>query len=146
MIYTEMTKKAMRIAFDAHKEQVDKTGMPYIYHPFHLAEQMHDEVSVCAALLHDVVEDTEITFGDLAAQGISNEVIEAVRLLTHANGISYMDYVHAIKESGNATAIAIKLADLYHNSDVSRIGEIDEKTSACLEEYKIAINLLSHAF
>lgn len=73
MIYTEMTKKAMRIAFDAHKEQVDKTGLPYIFHPFHLAEQMTDEISVCAALLHDVVEDTELSFEALATQGISLE-------------------------------------------------------------------------
>jgi (p)ppGpp synthase/HD superfamily hydrolase len=145
MIYTEMTKKAMRIAFYAHKEQVDKTGMPYIYHPFHLAEQMHDEVSVCAALLHDTVEDTEITFDELTAQGMTDEIVEVVRLLTHVDGISYMDYVRAIKESGNATAIAIKLADLYHNSDVSRIGKIDKETAACLEEYKLAIGLLRNA-
>jgi hypothetical protein len=89
-----------------------------------------------------VVEDTEITFDDLAAQGMTDEIVEVVRLLTHVDGVSYMDYAHAIKESGNTVAIAIKLADLYHNSDVSRIGEIDEETFACLEEYKIAIDLL----
>ncbi|MBR5596792.1 MAG: hypothetical protein IKW30_05225 [Lachnospiraceae bacterium] len=61
MIYTTLIKKAMRIAFEAHKEQVDKNGMPYIYHPFHLAEQMPDEDTICVALLHDVIEDTDIT-------------------------------------------------------------------------------------
>ena len=65
MIYTALTKKAMRIAFDAHKEQTDKTGLPYIFHPFHLAEQMLDEVSTCAALLHDVIEDSSMTFPGL---------------------------------------------------------------------------------
>jgi len=70
MIYTDLTKTAMRIAFDAHKDQVDKSGLPYIFHPFHLAEQMTDEVSVCAALLHDVVEDSSLSFDDLVSQGI----------------------------------------------------------------------------
>ena len=54
-------KKALRISFNAHKSQIDKSGMPYVYHPFHLAEQMDDELSTCVALLHDVVEDTDIT-------------------------------------------------------------------------------------
>jgi (p)ppGpp synthase/HD superfamily hydrolase len=142
MIYTEMTKTALRIAFDAHKDQVDRTGVPYIFHPYHLAEQMRDEISVCAALLHDVVEDTDVTFEELAAQGISVEVIDAVRLLTHEDGVPYMDYVRAIKESGNAAAIAVKLADLSHNSDVSRLGKTDEKTFARLEKYKSARDLL----
>jgi len=142
MIYTEMTKKALKISFYAHKEQVDSTGMPYIFHPFHIAEQMPNEISVCAALLHDVVEDTEITFEDLKAQGMPCEVIDVVRLLTHDDAVSYMDYVRNIKESGNAMAIAIKLEDLRHNSDVSRIGKIDEKMALRLDEYKVATNLL----
>ena len=83
MIYTALTKKAMRIAFDAHKDQVDKAGLPYIFHPCHLAEQMEDEVSVCAALLHDVVEDSSMTFDDLAVQGIPTAVIDVLKLLTH---------------------------------------------------------------
>lgn len=62
MIYTKLTKLAMQISFDAHKDQKDKSGLPYIFHPFHLAEQMADEVTTCVALLHDVVEDTDITF------------------------------------------------------------------------------------
>ena len=142
MIYTEMTKKAMRIAFDAHKDQVDKTGLPYIFHPFHLAEQMKDEVSVCVALLHDVAEDTAITFQDMAAQGISGEVIDALRLLTHDASVPYMDYVRGIKESGNAVAVAVKLADLQHNSDVSRLDKIDERMSALFQKYKKAMDLL----
>ena len=60
LIYTELTKKAMRISFDAHKNQVDKTGIPYVFHPMHLAEQMKDEYGCCVALLHDVVEDTSL--------------------------------------------------------------------------------------
>ena len=142
MIYTEMTKKALRIAFDAHKDQVDKTGLPYIFHPFHLAEQMNDEISVCVALLHDVAEDTPITFEDMTAQRISGEVIETLRILTHDKAVPYMDYVRGIKESGNAVAVAVKLADLQHNSDVSRLDKIDERMSALFQKYKKAMDLL----
>ena len=59
MIYTEMTKKAMQISYQAHKDQVDKSGIPYIFHPTHLAEQTETEEAVIVALFHDVVEDTE---------------------------------------------------------------------------------------
>ena len=142
MCYTEMTKKAMQIAYDAHKEQVDKSGVPYIYHPIHLAEKMHDEVSICVALLHDVVEDAAVTFEDLAAQGMSEAVIDALKLLTHDDAIPYMDYVQKIKDSGNQAAVFVKLADLQHNSDVSRLDVIDDKMKARLEKYKIAIELL----
>jgi (p)ppGpp synthase/HD superfamily hydrolase len=100
-----VTKAAMRIAFDAHKKQTDKSGLPYIFHPLHLAEQMDSEVSVCAALLHDVVEDTALTFDDLTAEGISNEVIAVLNLLTHDASVPYFDYVIAIKNSGNAEAV-----------------------------------------
>ena len=81
MIYTPLTKKALRICFDCHKDQVDKTGLPYVFHPFHLAEQMTDEISTICALLHDVVEDTELTFDDLEKKGFPAEVTDVLRLL-----------------------------------------------------------------
>jgi len=146
MIYTDLTKKAMQIAFDAHIEQVDKTGLPYIYHPFHIAEQMTDEVSVCAALLHDVIEDTAVTFNDLTTLGIPNTVIEIIKLLTHDDTVPYMDYVQKIKDSGNQQAIAVKLADLQHNSDVSRLHAVDDTALMRLEKYKAAIHILESSF
>jgi len=118
-------------------------GLPYIFHPFHLAEQMGDELSVCVALLHDVVEDTEYTFENLAEEGISCEVIDVLRLLTHDDAEPYMDYIQRIKDSGNAVAIAVKLADLRHNSDGSRLDWVDEKTSERLERYRAALGLLN---
>ena len=83
MIYTPMTKKALKLCFEAHRDQVDKTGMPYVFHPFHLAEQMDDEISTVCALLHDVVEDSEISFEELKEMGFPSEVIEVLRLLSH---------------------------------------------------------------
>ncbi len=140
MIYTNLTKKAMKIAFDAHREQVDKTGIPYIYHPIHLAEQMDDEISTCAALLHDIVEDTDITFEDLAKQGFGDEIISVLKLLTHDDGVDYMEYVGKIKS--NPTAVKVKLADLKHNSDLTRLDNVDEYAIKRNEKYKKAIDFL----
>ena len=81
MIYTPMTKRAMKLCFAAHRDQTDKSGMPYVFHPFHLAEQMTDELTTVTALLHDVVEDTPYTMDDLRGMGFPDEVIGALTLL-----------------------------------------------------------------
>ena len=140
MIYTPQTKKALKLCFDMHKEQIDKSGMPYVFHPFHLAEQMQTEETTVAALLHDVVEDTPTTLEDLAEMGFDPPVLEALALLTHDDGTDYMDYVKAIKE--NPIAKAVKLADLAHNSDLSRLDEVDDKALARREKYQKAKNFL----
>lgn len=140
MLYTPMTRKAMRIAYDAHAGQVDKTGLPYIYHPVHLAENMPDENAVITALLHDVVEDTHITIDDLAREGFNKDILTALQLLTHNPAQEYMDYISQL--STCPLARKVKLADLRHNSDVSRLDTIDEKMSRRLKKYKQAIRLL----
>ena len=117
MIYTEMTIKAMKVAYEAHLGQLDYNDVPYIFHPYHLAEQMDDEVSCTVALLHDVVEDTPITLSDLE-QIFPAQVVEIVRLLTHDEGVDYFDYIREIKK--NPIATKVKLEDLKHNSDKSR--------------------------
>ena len=140
MIYTPNTKKAMKLCFEAHKNQTDKSGMPYVFHPFHLAEQMETEETTIVALLHDVVEDTDYTLKDLTDMGFGESVIEALSLLTHDDEVEYMDYVRAIKE--NPIATAVKLADLRHNSDLSRMDEITEKVLARREKYLKAMAFL----
>ncbi len=117
MVYTPLTNKAMKFAYEAHHGQLDYNGIPYIFHPIHLAEQMDEEISCCTALLHDVVEDTNVTLADLV-QAFPPDVVEAVKLLTHDDGTDYFDYVRAIKT--NPIAIKVKLADLAHNSDQTR--------------------------
>ena len=117
MIYTPMTNKAMRIAYMAHHGQLDYNGIPYIFHPIHLAEQMDDEISCCAALLHDVVEDTDVTMEDLARE-FPAQVMEVLKLLTHDDNVPYFDYVREI--SKHPVAKKVKLADLAHNSDQTR--------------------------
>ncbi|MCU6763128.1 GTP pyrophosphokinase [uncultured Roseburia sp.] len=144
MIYTDMTKKALKLCFEAHKDQTDQTGMPYVFHPFYLAEQMEGEVTVAVALLHDVVEDSGYTLEDLKDMGFSDQVLEAVGLLTHEKGVPYMDYVAEIKK--NPAARAVKLADLAHNSDVTRFSKDDgipqEKKDWWAEKYSRARALL----
>ena len=117
MIYTPLTNRAMRIAYAAHHGQLDKSGQPYIFHPCHLAEQMTDEVSTCVALLHDVVEDTLVTFEELERE-FPKQVMDPLRLLTHEKGKDYFDYVRTLR--GDPVAVKVKLADLAHNADQSR--------------------------
>lgn len=140
MIYTNQTKEALKLCFKAHKDQVDKSGMPYVFHPFHVAEQMKDEITTIVALLHDVVEDTDYTLDDLRSKGFPEEAIEALALLTHDPTIDYMDYIAAIKP--NPVARAVKLADLNHNSDTLRLDTIDEKALERIQKYHAAIALL----
>lgn len=142
MIYTPLTKKALKLCFDAHKNQVDKTGMPYVFHPFHLAEQMKDEITTICALLHDVVEDTEYTIEDLENMGFPNDAIEALKLLTHDENVPYMDYVKEINK--NPIAKAVKFADLMHNSDTSRLDVVDEYAIKREEKYKKALEYLKN--
>ncbi|MDR0886449.1 MAG: HD domain-containing protein [Clostridiales Family XIII bacterium] len=127
MINTDLTKKAMILAYHAHHTQVDKDGVPYIYHPIHLAEQMTTEYETIAALLHDVVEDTDVSIDDLIIAGFPDEVIEAVHLLTHEDDVDYFDYLKGIR--ANAIATSVKLADLAHNSEESRLTSLDEATA-----------------
>lgn len=140
MIYTDKTKKALKLCFDAHKEQLDKSGLPYVFHPFHLAEQMQTEETTVVALLHDVMEDTEYTADDLAEMGFGGEILNALSLLTHEDSVDYMDYVSKIKT--NPIARAVKLADLNHNSDLTRLDVVDQKALERKEKYQKAIELL----
>ena len=143
MIYSDLTKKSLYISYNAHKNQVDKSGMPYVFHPFHLAEQMDDEYSVCVALLHDVVEDTDITIEDLRVEGFPKEIINAIEMMTHNDSVPYLDYVKIIKN--NPIARKVKLADLKHNSDLSRLDKIDDKALERVEKYKKAIGILQES-
>ncbi len=138
MIITPLTKKALEIAQEAHKGQVDKGGEPYIYHPIYVAERMVDEVRTIVALLHDVVEDTKWTLADLTFFG--EDVIEALRLLTHDNDVPYQEYIE--KLSKNPISRDVKMKDLAHNSDLTRLKVITLKDFKRAEKYKKSMNYL----
>lgn len=142
MIYTPLVYKAMHIAYNAHHGQLDKSGAPYIFHPIHLAEQMDDEASCCAALLHDVVEDTDVTLDDLR-KDFPEEIVEAVRLLTHEEGVPLEEYLITIRE--NPIALKVKLADNAHNGNQTRCcnGNVtEEKLAQWREKYAKARAIL----
>ena len=140
MVYTPLTAKAMQIAYAAHHGQVDKAGMPYIFHPMHLAEQMTDEYTTCVALLHDVVEDTDMSLDALSAI-FPKEVVDAVALMTHKDDEPYLEYVARIKTS--PIARAVKLADLQHNSDQTRLENTDEAVlTRYQKKYREAFEIL----
>lgn len=138
--YTPLTKRALAICFEAHKQQTDKSGLPYVFHPFHLAEQMETEEEICTALLHDVVEDSHYTIEDLRQAGFPQTVLEALRLLTHDPSVDYLHYVARIKE--NPIARRVKLADLRHNSDLSRLEIVSEQDRQRVEKYRMAEAIL----
>ena len=139
MINTKLTKKAMIIAYNAHMNQFDRAGVPYIYHPIHLAEQMDTEIECIVALLHDVVEDTDVTFEQLKKE-FSGEVIEVLKLLTHDKNTDYMKYIMKLKK--NHIAKKIKIADIKHNLDETRLEKVTLKDIARRNKYKKALEIL----
>lgn len=140
MLETKTTLHALSIAKAAHAGQKDKAGKPYIEHPLHIANLMSTEEEACVALLHDVVEDSDWTIDDLAKEGFSKEVLNAVEALTHDNEVAYFDYIASIRE--NPLAVKIKIADLRHNSDISRIPQPTEKDFKRIVKYTKALGML----
>ena len=114
---------ALEIALKAHKGQRDLDGKPVILHPLTVAMKGNNENEIVAGMLHDVVEDTDYTFEDLLAAGISPKVVDALRLLTHEKGSEYLDYVRRIADSHNPIAINVKCNDLDHNLKRGRAGD-----------------------
>lgn len=139
MYYSELVKKAVNIMFEAHKDDFDKGGYPYVFHPFYLATQVEGEIATCVALLHDLVEDHGdiYTFERLTEIGFPLEVVEILRLLTHEKGVPYMEYIESL--SKNKIAREVKIQDLKHNLDVRRV---DGKQSKKYELYIRALDYL----
>ncbi|MFW5942203.1 MAG: GTP pyrophosphokinase [Chloroflexota bacterium] len=132
-----LLEKAIAIALHAHQGQLDRCGEPYILHPLRLMLQMETDAERMAAVLHDVVEDTALTLADLEAEGFPQEVLEAVRLLTHdRSDHPYEQYVRTLKE--NPIARKVKLADLQHNMDIRRLDGVQQTDLERLQRYRQA--------
>lgn len=140
MIRSELTNKAYVIACAAHTGQKDKAGIPYITHPWFVAKQMDDEVSTCVALLHDVLEDTAYTEEDMRLLGVPEDIIKHVQVLTRREGESYMAYIRRVKT--DPIAVKVKMADLSHNSDLTRLPKVTETDLARMKKYKKAMRIL----
>lgn len=134
-------KLAHEIAKRAHKGQVDKAGAPYILHPETVASFVTKDDEKIVAYLHDVIEDTPCQLRDLENAGFSSEIIKAVDLLTRKAGQPYKQYLKLVKT--NELARVVKLADLKHNSDLSRLTHVTENDIKRLKKYQDAIVFLS---
>jgi len=119
----EMLSKALELSRKAHDGQEDKAGEPYIFHLVMVALQCETAEEKVVALLHDSVEDNGLSFEDISAAGFSQDIIDSICLLTHDwNECGYEEYVERLAKSGNKIAINVKIADLTHNTDLSRLG------------------------
>ena len=139
MINTKLTRLASKIAYKAHDGQTDKAGVPYIFHPIHIAEQMDSEESCIVALLHDVIEDSNITL-EILSKYFNDNIIEALRVLTKEEIDDYTMYIKRVKT--NKLATKIKLKDLEHNMDLTRLDEITDEDKNRAKKYMDAIRYL----
>lgn len=129
-------QRAIEIAVEAHKEQTQKNNLPYVLHPLTLMLSMNTDETRIAAVLHDVVEDTDWTLDLLAAEGFRKEVLDAIDCLTHREDTSYDDYIDRIRP--NSIARTVKLADLKDNMNLLRIPEPSERDLIRLKKYRAA--------
>ena len=136
-----MLELALSIATKAHRGQFDKAGIDYIEHPIFVASQVDSEEEKAVALLHDVIEDSPVSAEELLQAGLPETVVTAVQVLTKKKEQDYQTYLENVKK--NPLARVVKLADLKHNSDLSRLSSITEKDRERLKKYKKAIDFLS---
>ena len=139
MIYTALTIKAMQFAAKAHNGQMDKAGVPYIFHCYEVANQAKNEFEAVVGFLHDVIEDTDCSEEDLREADFPEVVVENVVCLTHKKEESYDEYLDRIKGHGGI-ATRVKLSDLYNNTRQERLSLLDEEeTKEFLEKYRHAL-------
>lgn len=136
-----MLELALSIATEAHNGQFDKSGVDYIEHPIYVASQVDTEEEKAVALLHDVIEDSPFTAEELLLAGLPETVVAAVQILSKKKGQDYQTYLENVKS--NPLARVVKLADLKHNSDLSRLRSVTDNDLERLEKYKRAIDYLS---
>jgi len=133
--------RAIELAKQHHEGQTDKAGKPYIEHPLRVMNQVESEEEKIVAVLHDIVEDTDISLDDLRNEGFSEKVVSAVECLTKQDGENYDSYIERI--SFNPLAVKIKLADLEDNRDLTRLPEVTDKDLERIEKYDKALEKLT---
>ena len=139
--FTELREKAMQIAINVHGSQVDKGGRPYIHHPVRVESMCSLWQDRLVALLHDTIEDGDITSEYLLMQGFSHEIVDAVVSVTRKKGEDYFDFIQRCKE--NPIGHRVKLADLKDNMDITRLKELTDKDVDRLRKYHKAFKILS---
>lgn len=138
--YNQLLELAIKVATEAHVGQVDKGGKPYINHPQAVAASLTNTEYKIVAYLHDVCEDTSITFDDLKDMGFTYRIVNSIRLLTKNDELTYEEYLRRLRM--DSCARAVKMADLKHNMDITRIPNPSEKDYARIEKYKKSLAFL----
>ena len=135
-------EQALSIASLTHTGQVDKAGEPYILHPLRVMMKLKDEKQRIVAVLHDVIDDTDLTIQDLSDQGLDYELVKIILTLTRRKDETYDEYLNRI--CYDRFAMEIKLADLEDNMDMSRIKNPTKKDFQRLAKYRIAKDILTN--
>lgn len=135
--------KSLAIALRAHTGVVDKAGRAYILHPIRIMTKMTTDIEMSVALLHDVIEDSDITAADLLNEGIPDEVVTAVLCLTKQADEAYQDFILRAKQ--NPIARKVKIADIEDNLNVLRISNLTDKDLARIAKYHAAWHILNEA-
>ena len=138
--YNEQFQIALELAVEKHKNQTDKAGNPYILHPLHVMENVNNQEGKIVAILHDIIEDTDITENYLLKIGLSKRIVDAVVALTRSEDMDYQEYIKNL--SSNPLAKEVKLADLEHNMDLKRLPTLEEKDLERNRKYQIAYHYL----
>ncbi|WP_343002065.1 GTP pyrophosphokinase [Intestinibacter bartlettii] len=138
--YNEQFQIALELAVEKHKNQTDKAGNPYILHPLHVMENVNSKDGKIVAILHDIIEDTDITEDYLLKIGLSKRIVDAVVALTRSEDIDYQEYIKNL--GSNPLAKEVKLADLEHNMDLKRLPTLEEKDLERNRKYQIAYHYL----
>ena len=138
--YNEQFQIALELAVEKHKNQTDKAGNPYILHPLHVMENVNNKEGKIVAILHDIIEDTDITENYLLKIGLSKRIVDAVVALTRSEDRDYQEYIKNL--SSNPLAKEVKIADLEHNMDLKRLPTLEEKDLERNRKYQIAYHYL----
>ncbi len=134
--------EARRLATEAHRSQLDKSGAPYIGHPLRVAKRLDSVDEQVVALLHDVLEDTPVTVDDLAAAGATEAQLRALELLCHAPGVDDLTYWRSVRS--DPLALIVKIADIADNTDPARVARLDARTAERLAaKYRNALAVLA---
>jgi (p)ppGpp synthase/HD superfamily hydrolase len=135
--------KAICIAAQAHEGQRDKAGAPYILHPLRVMLKMTTEDEMIVAVLHDVIEDSDLTVKRLRQEGFASEILDVLECLTKRDGEEYGEYIERVRM--NPRAIKVKIADLEDNLEVARLKEVTAADAQRIEKYKQALQMLANS-
>ena len=141
MNFDELREKAMQIAIKVHNGQVDKGGNDYINHPIRVSENCSLDDDKIVALLHDTIEDGDITAEYLIMQGFPHDIVDAVLSVSRNKDEGYFDFILRCK--ANPIGRRVKIADLKDNMDITRLNELTEKDINRLKKYHKAYKMLN---